>query len=426
MNFFQRINRFLFPEGVNRNLQLVLIEAIFLGFLFSADPFLTVFLARLGATNVEIGLFTSMTAISGLFFAIPISSFLQKRIKLTPWYSFPRLFYSITLALTGIIPFFIHNNNYVVISILIVWAMVTFPQNILMITFTYVMNAVSGPNGRYALMASRWGILSVISAGVLATIGWFLSKLTFPINYQIVFMFLSLSGVAAFFFGNRIKLEDQKPPANTTRLSFREQVKSQIALTRANPSFLAFVSKRFVYSLGMMMTVPLFPIYYVHQVHASDYWIGIISTAQTATVVIGYFIWMQLSKKKRNHTAILLITTFAMSLYPAIISVTHRVEIITIIAGSASIFGAGVDLAFFDELMRSMPPESNITFISIAQIFQYTASVIGPILGTLLADQIGPGNAMLIGASLRFLSFALFFTSGFKRKAILQKEIIHE
>jgi hypothetical protein len=424
MNVFERINLFLFPGGIHRNLKLVLIEAIFLGFVFSADPFLTVFLARLGATNFQIGLFTSMTAISGLLLAIPIGTFLQKKRKITPWYSYPRLYYSLILALTGIIPFFVTRDQHAVIPILIAWAFATFPQNILMITFTVVMNAVSGPNGRYALMATRWGILSIVSAGVLATIGWFLTRFTFPINYQIVFMFLSLSGVAAFFVGNRIKLEDQAPPASTEGLSIIRQLKMNVEMARSKPAFLSFVSKRFVYSLGMMMTYPLFPIYYVRQVQASDYWIGIISTAQTATVVIGYFIWMQMSKKKRNHFRILLITTLLTSLYPALIASTQNVRVIALIAGIASIFAAGVDLAFFDELMRNIPPESNIAFISIAQTFQYTASIAGPLLGTFLADHIGAGNAMLIGASLRFISFALFFITGLKQKRILQKEAI--
>jgi fucose permease len=84
------------------------------------------------------------------------------------------------------------------------------------------------------------------------------------------------------------------------------------------------------------------------------------------------------------------------------------VEIIALLAALSGIFQAGLDLVFFDELMKTVPAEYTATFVSLAQSMQYLATVASPLVGTVLADHIGLGGALLVSAGLRLVGVVLF------------------
>ena len=53
-------------------------------------------------------------------------------------------------------------------------------------------------------------------------------------------------------------------------------------LINSSPDFVSFTLKRFVYLFGITLATPLFPLYFVRELDASDAWIGLLYTAQTA------------------------------------------------------------------------------------------------------------------------------------------------
>src|SRR5215510_11042385 len=86
-----------------RNFLNVQIDGIGVSISNVAAPFLPVFLTRLGATNFQVGLLSSMPGATGLLFAILVGRFLQTRRNIVPWYSLSRLMVILCYALTGIL-----------------------------------------------------------------------------------------------------------------------------------------------------------------------------------------------------------------------------------------------------------------------------------------------------------------------------------
>ena len=136
-------------------------DAIGVGLANAASPYLPVFLTRLGATNLQVGLLTAMPGVAGLMLAIFVGRFLQNRRNIVPWFSISRLLYLSAFTATGIVPFLVPEDQ-VIIAILIIWAVATLPQTALGVSFSVVMNAVAGPTLRYDLMARRWSILGLL------------------------------------------------------------------------------------------------------------------------------------------------------------------------------------------------------------------------------------------------------------------------
>ena len=240
----------------------VQIDGIAIGLASAAAPFLPVFLARLGATNVQVGLLTAMPGFTGLFLAIIVGRFLQTRRQVVPWYSVGRLMVVSSYALTGLAPFVVP-REYQVIAVLLIWAAATLPQTLVSVCFSVVMNAVAGPQHRYELMSRRWSTLGLTTALAVALVGQVLDRIGFPINYQVVFLGLSLGGLISYYFSSHIELPDAEPPARLAAQSLPQQIKNYATLVRNERAFVSFMLKRFVYMSGTSLATPLFPLYYL-------------------------------------------------------------------------------------------------------------------------------------------------------------------
>ncbi|HSL45175.1 MAG TPA: MFS transporter [Anaerolineales bacterium] len=393
-------------EIQKRNFRYVQIDAVGVSISNIAAPFLPVFLTRLGASNFQVGLLSSMPGMTGLVLAILVGRFLQTRRDIVPWYGLSRLMVIMCYALTGILTLLV-SEDLVVISTLAIWAFATLPQTALAVAFSVVMNAVAGPEGRYALLSRRWAIFGL--TGVVGTfiVTRLIDLIRFPLNYAIMFMVLSLGGFLSFYFSRKIQLPPQVPPPLPNALSPRQNFSNYLRLLRENPAFLSFASKRFVYFSALVLSQPIMPLFLVREVQATDGQIGIINMTLTMVMLVGYFLWPWVSRR-RGGRFVLLATTLGMTLYPALSATTPQVNMIILYAGIAGLFQAGLDLVFFDELMKTVPVDYSATFVALAQSLQYFSMILAPLLGTWLAEYIGLGGALWLSAGLRFIGFLLF------------------
>jgi MFS family permease len=416
MGIFQRLPRWLHwsaapPDASplqRRNFINVQIDGIGIGLANAAAPFLPVFLARLGASNLQVGLLTTMPAVAGLLLAIVVGRLLQRQRNILPWFSWARFLSVMAYAATGVVTFVLP-EELAVPAVLAIWAVATGPQIVVNVAFSVVMNAVAGPKGRYELMSRRWSVLGLTQALTVAVVGQMLERIGFPFNYQLAFVLLSVGGLVSLYYSSHLSLppnEAPLAPAGPPR-SARERLAAAVALVRAQPAFVSFNAKRFIFLSGVALAAPIFPLYYVRVAQASEAAIGLIATAQTFTLLFGYRLWTTLSAR-RGPRVVLLATSFGLALYPMLTAATARVELIILLAGLAGIFQAGLDLVFFDELMKSVPPERTALFVSIAQSLQYLSAVAAPLIGTLLADWVGLGGALVVSGALRLAAVALF------------------
>lgn len=388
------------------NFRYVQIDAIGIGIYAAAVPFLSIFLARLGATSFQVGLLTSIPALAGFVFGLPVGRFLQSRRNIVPWFSAARLLNISSYALTGLLPFFLPQHQ-LVSATLWIQAAATIPQSIVFVAFSVVMNAVAGPEGRYDLMSRRWTILGLTTGLTAALAGQVLDRLPFPLNYQVLFLALSLGGWLSYAFSSRIQIPDTPPTEQSDNLPLKERLSGLFTQIRNEKAFVSFASKRFIYQAGIALAVPIFPLYYVYSARASDAWIGLFNTARTVTSLIGYPWWARESRK-RGGRPVLLYTTFGLALYPALTALGRYPAWIALQAGVSGFFQAGLDLVFFDELMRTVPMAASATFVATSQSLQHSANTVVPLIGTALGDQIGLAGILVASTALRMLGVLLF------------------
>lgn len=393
-------------ETTKTNFRNVQIDAIGVGLANAASPFLPVFLTRLGASAFQVGLLSSMPAMTGLILSLPLGKWLQRQENIVKWFSLARLFVIASYAMTGVAAF-LFDETTLVYAVLAIWALATIPQTIVSITFSVVMNAVAGPNYRFDLMTRRWSTLGITTTLTVIGIGQLLDRMIFPGNYRLMFIILSLGGLVSYYFSSHLSIPSSIPPALTFKKSVIDQFREMKELISSQKQFNSFIIKRFVFLTGNALAAPLIPLYLVRVVHATDGWISAINTAQTAVLVLGYFFWTSQSRK-RGTRKVLIWSTLGVALYPMLLSLSTSTWQITILAGICGIFQAGVDLVFFDELMKTVPVEYSAIFVSYAQGIQYLSSIIAPTVGTSISDAFGLPVGLLISALFRFAGFVMF------------------
>ena len=410
------------PPNVDRkNFFYVQIDAIGIGLANAASPFLPVFITRLGGTNIEVSLLTAMPAMTGLIFALIAGRMLQRQRNVVPWFSFARLLVVSSYALTGIVPFFFDGDQ-LISAILIIWAAATLPQTIVAICFSVVMNAVAGPASRFELMTRRWSIMGVTTSTMIILVGQVLNRLGFPFNYQIVFMVLSIGGLLSYIFSSRIRIPDNPPAIQTVSGPLGVRIRAYFGDIWSNKPFRSFILRRFVFLTGFSFAAPLFPLYYVREVQASDAWISAYTMAASMSLIIGYFFWSNQSRRN-GPRSVLLWTTLGASLYPALLALTTQDWLIVLISVFSGIFQSGVDLVFFDELMRCIPDDRSAVFVSFAQSLQYLSTIFSPIIGSILANYIGLPAALFISAAIRISAFLLFFIEHRGTKQVIDRTV---
>ena len=261
---------------------------------------------------------------------------------------------------------------------------------------------------RFELMSRRWSIMGITTTLVVLALGQMLDRVIFPLNYQLMFIGMSLGGLISFYFSSHIRIPPQTAPLDQGDKSIKAQVSGMTQLVLKEKPFISFMTKRFIYFAGSAMASPLVPLYLVREVGASDGWISIINTSQIAIMVIGYFLWTRFGKR-RGVRPVLVLTTFGLSFYPFFMALSKSPWQIAIFAGIAGIFQAGLDLVFFDVLMQTVPIKYSALFVGVAQSMQYAATIISPLLGTFIADHWSLSTGLIISAIIRFIGFFLFF-----------------
>lgn len=398
-------------DAHQRNVRNVLIDGVGVGIVNGVATFLSVFLVRLGASPFVVGLLTSLPALTGIVLALPVGRFLERQRNIVPWYSRARVLVLSSYALTGLVPFFFSRN--ISLPIIAIWAIATVPQTIVNVAFTIVMSAVAGPHQRYYLMSRRWSSLGITSALTVALVGVVLDQIRFPLNYQVVFIASFAGGLLSFAFSSRIEIPDNPPLAvrTSTQVPWRQRVRLGMAAMRENAAYSRFLLSQFVFRCGLTFALPLFPLYWVRALHTSDSWIGIITTVQNAVLLVAYFLWSNVSRRK-GTVFVLRVCAVGLGFYPLLTGLTQTVPILAVYAGVAGIFTAGIDLVMFDILLSTCPPHHTPSYIATYQLTIYIATFVAPLLGTMLADMIGYGPALFIGSGLRFVGAALFIVLG--------------
>jgi MFS family permease len=194
MNRFFNLNPAL-PE--DQNARFLIIEIFWASMLASAATFNAAFSLRLGATNAEVGLLTSIPALMAVLFSIPAGNFLNKISRRKPWILGSLVLYRSAFLVIALLPFIYQPNRKLAVIVIALLVLFSSSAHFFNVGFIPMLSDVV-PIGKRASVFSARNIVYNLSLSICGFLfGIWLDKIIFPANYQILILLANSSGSPA-------------------------------------------------------------------------------------------------------------------------------------------------------------------------------------------------------------------------------------
>ena len=184
----------------DRNAWYLVLEMFWAAILASAATFNAAFAIRLEATNTQIGLLTSLPALLAVIVSIPAGRFLQRKRRHKPW-----ILTALTLARSGylvvaLLPWLHLGGMPLGGQVILTLIVFTIPVHFFNVGFIPMLAEVTSEDRRAAIFAAR-NIAYNASVTVLVFLfGLWLEKITFPINYQAMYIFGFATSMLSLYY----------------------------------------------------------------------------------------------------------------------------------------------------------------------------------------------------------------------------------
>ena len=184
-----------------------------------------------------------------------------------------------------------------------------------------------------------------------------------------------------------------------------------VDLLRSSDAYTRFAVTSFIFQWGVLFTTPLYSIFWVRNLNASDGWVGVINMVGSATTILFYPLWGRLTARRGNRIAMIL-TTAGMAGYPFFLALAPSVEWAVVVSFWGGVVSSGQALAFFNGLLEVCPELNRSSFIAGYNTLVNIAAFISPILSTSLTEVYGIEAMLFLGAGLRLFGSFLIWQQG--------------
>ena len=400
-----------FGSGLGDNAGYISVEA-FWGSLFAgAHSFAGAYAIKLGATNTEVTLLSALPALTAALILIPAGHFLQGRMRPERWILGGLTIYRVGTLLFVLLPWMDLGLPRGTLFVIII-ATLTIPMHFFNLGFIPMLaEAIPDPQRTDGFTARNVILGGGMTLSTFA-LGLWLGKVAYPANYQIMFFLAFLVAMLSLYYLGKVKLP-AKPPAPPAA---RAAAQARSPLRRATHFFTSpfkgqgfsriFVNS-FLFSVGLWGAGPLFLLYTVRNLGASEAWLGAYGSVGSLATIFGYLFWRRLIARS-SEARVLKYVVVLMGLYPLAVGATGSLTLILILVGLNGVIAAGFNLSHFNTFLKVIPESQRHNYTALYLAVANVGAFIAPLVAVYLADRVGL-NAVLMGCGLLTVLGALSF-----------------
>lgn len=416
------------PEELRRYFHHLYWDVAWFGILAgSSQAFLGVYVARLGATPLQMGLLNAGPALLGLIFTMPAGVWLRnKPVGRVVFGSaiVMRVQFLLWAFLPGLLPAQGQVWSYIGLILLF-----TIPSTVMAIAFNAMYAAAVPIAYRHQVAATRNAVLALVYVVASLISGWLLAVLPMTVGYRVIFIagFIGAAMSAYHLFPLRHittasitepekvrgLLGDMARPGElrTSGTTLRANVALRIFSRGANllrvevlrGSYGKIIAALFVFHMAQFMPIPVFPLFWVDVARFSDWEIGVGTAIFHAAVLLGSLQFVRFAKllDNRRWSAV---SALGMALYPLMMAFTHDLQwlVATSIVGGAAWSVTGATLGTY--LLEKTPEDDRPAHLAWYNLALSAAMLLGSLSGSLMAESVGLVPTLLLAAGLRALS----------------------
>lgn len=368
--------------------------------------FLSVFILRLGGSDTHVGLLSSLPALVAIFFSIPGSRWVERERKPLSVLLITGTLNRVGYLAIALVPFFLVSNAADGVVVLV--GLLSIPVAVANVAFTTMFARAVQPENRARVVSIRNVWIGITSTATALIGGKLLDLILFPINYQILFALAFAGSMMSIYYLSRIRLPADTAASPPSRAESPGGALPFVEMLRGNRSYMRFTAVVFVLHLGLYFAVPLYSIYWVRNLNASDGWVGLISMVGSATTIVFFPLWGRLTARHGNRPA-MIISTAGLALYPFFTALAPSVEWILGVSFLGGVFTSGFGLALFNGLLEVVPALKRSSYIAAYNTLINLAAFVSPIVSTSLTPVFGIEAMLMVGAAMRFGGSIMFW-----------------
>ena len=394
---------------IDHNIWYLYVEVFWAAMLSAAASFNATYAVRLGASNTMIGWLSSVPALLAVFLLVPSARLLERKTQRAPWIRSSLFIARLGYGLIAVLPWLITGHRAeAVVGLLIA---ISVPSTFFSAGFNPLLADVVPERDRARVFANR-NIIAGITIAVLtflagrwleaaANIHW----ATFPVNYQVVYIVGFLGAVISSIYLLRIRVPESKVVARPPRQ--RLSLTPIKGMLGQNRSFTRIILNTLLFGFGEWLISPLYIIFFLRHLNATDGWVGLNSTLANIGVIIGYAFWQRLIYKWGDARTLL--TTIPLSAsYAFLVSLFPNLTAILVWGVLINIINPGVNLSHFNILLKLCPDERRASYIAFYSSMMNVGAFIGPLIGVALSKTLDIRLLLIIGGSIRLLGALMF------------------
>ncbi len=346
--------------------------------------FINPYALTLGATNAQIGWLSALTNLAGVIGQLPGARLdergvSRKRLVMVCGGGIARLL----LIAMALIPLVFGGGAAIYVFIALI-ALRSFMNQIGVPAWSTLAADLVPASIRGRYFASRNIALAIAALIITPLAGRLADLLGLPRGYQAIFLLGGLIGFGATAIFSRIPEPPRQRPAAAEAAALR----NPWAALRSQPQFAWFTAIAFIWNLGIMVAGPFFSVYLVRDLSASLTQIGLLAAINSLAAIFGQRLWGRLADR-RGPEWVVLVAGGGTPLIPALYALMPNPWLLLPVEALSGFAWAGYGLANFNLLLDLTPAAQRVRYIALYQVAVFTASFIGPLIGSALANTIG-------------------------------------
>lgn len=375
------------------------------------NPYYAKFAQRLGASDYHLAFLNSGPAFVSIFALIPGALIIEALGRKQHTTSIFMLIHKLFFLMLAIVPWLSGVSKPGVFVALV--ALMNFPGAIYSTGYQSSVGDLFPAKERYDAMSlrNRYAdlfrlIITFLSGFALTTVSQNNGHtlIMYQVFFVIAFIFGCFEVYTYYAFENLSKHSSGK---RITITAFYHTLKSGVAYVIQNSEFKLFFICSLIFHFGWQMGWPLFNIYMLQTLSASEGWLSAVSIASALSSILTVTYWGKFAQKHGNTIAII-IATFGMSITPFLYVVSESLAMLVVFNVLIGISITGTTLVLFNMLLDVTPSSNRTTIISIYNTLIAVSATIAPIIGVAIKDAKGLSFALITVGLLRLLGCLSF------------------
>lgn len=385
-------------------------------------PFIGKFIYRVGGTDKHIALYKSLPGIIAVFttlIGIIFINYSRNKKKAMIRFIFASRLIVLVMAAVPFLP-----KIYQPIALVILVTIRYLPESIGNTAVQSYIGDVFVSNDRAAAISLK-NRYSVFAQLTLSLIMFFVLRFlpgdnnTMILFYQCIFVLSFL--VAIFEIISFRKLEEEKIDTEVTK--DKKSLFEAFKFSKEKSGFYTFIICSLLFHFGWQMGWPLFEIYQLKFLGATESWIIIFGVISSIVMFFGYKFWNKQIHEHGNKK-IIAVATSGMALTPVLFALSPNLYVLAGANVITGFFTSGTVTVLLSAMLEEVPEKNRMIYVGIHATLTSITLTFAPFVGKYFYELYSIKTALVICGGFRLLgSVSFYIKNSCESKRKIQKGI---